>query len=74
MQLVPRANTFILEVTQAEAKGLAKTIIQLAEEAQHGALLDFAYLINEAKYDARYKFRQPPHAWEPGAKHPAANK
>lgn len=72
MQLVQKSNTFIVEVTQAEAKGLAKIIIQAAEDAQHSALLDFAYLLNEAKYGARYNFRQPPHAWDPGAKHPSA--
>lgn len=73
MQLKTDPQALTLEISQADAKTLAKLIIQHAEDARHSALLDFAYLLNEAKYDARNDFRQPPHPWEPGTPHPSAS-
>jgi len=35
------------------------------------ALLNFAYLLNEAHYDGVNEFRQPSHAWEAGAVSPS---
>lgn len=60
-------GSLVLDMSQKQARELAKTVIQHAEDA-HTALLDFAYLLNEAHYDAENQFRQPPHAWEPGAR------
>lgn len=71
--MMPDANnTVTLELTQQQAKTLAKQVIQHAEDA-HSTLLNFAYLLNEAHADAANTFRQPPHAWEPGAIHPSAD-
>lgn len=64
-------GSLILNLSQKQARDLAKTVIQHAEDA-HTALLDFAYLLNEAHYDAENQFRQPPHAWEPDAHQPGA--
>lgn len=61
-------GSLVLEISQKQAREFAKTVIQHAEDA-HTALLDFAYLLNEAHYDAENQFRQPPHAWEPGGAH-----
>jgi len=63
-------GSLVLDMTQKQARDLAKNVIQHAEGA-HTALLDFAYLLNEAHYDAENQFRQPPDAWEPGAHQPA---
>ena len=71
-QLQPDGS-LLLDLTQKQARELAKTVIQHAEDA-HTALLNFAYLLNEAHYDAENDFRQPPHAWEPGAHQPDTNK
>ncbi|HUW29254.1 MAG TPA: hypothetical protein VMV97_11660 [Sulfuriferula sp.] len=62
-------GSLLLNMSQKQARDFAKTVIQHAEDA-HTALLDFAYLLNEAHYDAENQFRQPPHAWEPGAHQP----
>ncbi|MEO6146674.1 MAG: hypothetical protein ABIT70_06405 [Sulfuriferula sp.] len=62
-------GSLLLDMTQKQARELAKTVIQHAEDAQT-ALLNFSYLLNEAHYDAGNQFRQPPHAWEPGAHQP----
>jgi hypothetical protein len=62
-------GTLALDLQQEEVRKLAKDIIDHAEDA-HSTLLNLAYLINEAWYDARNDFRQPPHAWEPGARQP----
>ncbi len=48
----------VIELTEAEGSALAKKVIQCAEDA-HTSVLNFAYLINEAWYDARNTFRPP---------------
>lgn len=58
-----------LDLSRTQARELAQTVIHHAENA-HTALLNFAYLLNEAKYDAVNDFRQPPHAWDEGARQP----
>lgn len=64
-------GSLILEMGQPQARQLAKAVIHHADDA-HTALLNFAYLLNEAHFDAQNDFRQPPHAWEPGARQPGA--
>lgn len=70
IQLKPDGS-LLLDMTQKQARELAKTVIQHAEDAQT-ALLNFSYLLNEAHYDAENQFRQPPDAWEPAAHLPVA--
>jgi hypothetical protein len=59
-----------LQMTQQQGRKFAKTVIENAEDA-HMALLNFAYLLNEAHYDGVNEFRQPSHAWEAGAVSPS---
>ena len=63
-------GSVLLDMTQQQARKFAKTVIENAEDAQM-ALLNFAYLLNEAHYDGVNEFRQPPHAWESGAASPS---
>ncbi|MGH8671107.1 MAG: hypothetical protein ACREUA_03580 [Burkholderiales bacterium] len=70
MELIREPNEeFTLVLTQKELKTLTKRIILHAEDAPT-AMLNLAYFLNEARYRAADGFRQPPGAWEPGAKHP----
>lgn len=70
MNIQHQPNGFLaLQMNQKQARELAKTVIQHAEDA-HTALLNFAYLLNEAHYDAENEFRQPPHPWDEGARQP----
>jgi len=71
MQIQRQADgSVLLLMTQQQARKFAKTVIENAEDA-HMALLNFAYLLNEAHYDGVNEFRQPPHAWESGAVSPS---
>lgn len=61
-------GNLVIELTQPEGKTLAKQIIQHAEDA-HTAVLNFGYLINEARFGSANSFRQPPNPWEPQKRH-----
>ena len=61
-------QSFVIELTQSECKTLARQIIQHAEDA-HTAVLNFGYLLNEARFGAVNSFRQPPNPWEPHERH-----
>lgn len=62
-------NELILDFRTADARKLAKAVIQHAEDS-HTELLNLAYLLNEAGYDAENDFRQPPNPWEgPSGEH-----
>ena len=52
----------LITMALPEGTRLAKAVIGHAEDA-HDALLNFAYLLNEAKDNAHNDFRQPPNAW-----------
>lgn len=64
-------GTLTITLTPQEMKDLAKRIIHHAEDA-HTAVLNFGYLLNEAKYAAKNDFKQPPHPWEPGGPNPGS--
>lgn len=61
-------QSLVIELTQSECKTLARQIIQHAEDA-HTAVLNFGYLLNEARFGAVNSFRQPPNPWEPHERH-----
>lgn len=70
MNLQPQPNGLLaLDISHKQARDLAQAVIQHADDA-HTALLNFAYLLNEANYDSKNDFRQPPHAWDEGARQP----
>ncbi|QKT04294.1 hypothetical protein HUS23_10970 [Ectothiorhodospiraceae bacterium 2226] len=52
-----------------EARDLAKDVAENMEDMP-GALLDLANLLQSAYYEAKDEFRQPPHPWAPGTRHP----
>lgn len=56
-------NELLLDFRSADARKLAKAVIQHAEDS-HTDLLNLAYLLNEAGYDAQNDFRQPPDPWD----------
>ena len=63
----------VLELEKAELDPLARPVIAHAEE-MHSALLDLADILRSAGYGMRDQFRQPPHPWDAGAKHPSIEK
>lgn len=58
-----------LELDLTQGRKLAKDVTEHLEDMP-GALLDLANLLQSAYYEAQDEFRQPPHAFEPGARHP----
>ncbi len=59
----------LMEFSIKEGDKLAEAIIKHATHMPNAAL-ELSSLLREAKYQAGNTFRQPPRAWEPGARSP----
>ncbi len=63
----------VIEIEKSELGRIAGPVIKHAED-MHSVVLDFADILRSAEYAMRDKFRQPPHAWDAGARHPSMEK
>ncbi len=62
-----------IELHKSKLAPIARAIIGHAED-MHSTVLDFADILRAAGYAMRDNFRQPPHAWDAGARHPSMQK
>lgn len=56
-----------------EADDLSRSLIKYASELSSPAL-NFSGILKYVLYGINNKFRQPPHAWEPGIRHPSTRR